>query len=376
MTATPEIAGRVRDAAARGIRLRVRGRGHWMAANRPVRADDTLSVRECTGIVAYVPGDFVMTARAGTPLAEIAGAAGAEGQWLPLDPHGGDDGSIGATVATASGGPLAAAFGAPRDHLLGIEFVTGEGDVVRGGGRVVKNVAGFDLVRLSTGAWGTLGIITEVTFRLRARPAEEETLALVTDEDAPALERLCAGLRALSTMPMACELVNGALAATLELPPAPTLVIRIGGNRELMRAQRDALAALDAGALRPVDDAVWRRLRLAEPEGHAAWRLSHRPSDFAATWRAAGQSLAAAGGRWMHGSVLRGVVRCGAPAGNVDRLTRALALPFDGARIGETLPASIWKSLPPAASDRLSHGVRAKFDPRGILNPGILGETA
>ena len=296
-------------------------------------------------------------------------------------PFGGDDGSIGATVATASSGPLATAFGTPRDHLLGIEFVTGTGDVVRGGGRVVKNVAGFDLVRLATGAWGTLGVITEVTVRLRALPAEQETLALATADDTAALDRLGAGLRALPTIPMACELVNGVLAGRLDLPPVPALLIRIGGNRELMRAQRTALAALGPGAFRRVDDIVWRRLRLAESVDDAVWRLSGRASNFPATWTAAREVLSAAGGTWMHGSPLRGTMRCGAagqPGGapGVERLERALTMPFAGARIGEILPAPVWASLPAAAEDRLSRGVRAAFDPHGILNPGIFGASA
>src|SRR5439155_9619738 len=102
------------------------------------------------GIVEYVPGDLTLTARAGTTLAEIRDATAAEQQWLALDPHGSDDGTIGATVATASAGPLATAFGTPRDLVLGVEFLTGGGALARGGGRVVKNVAGFDLVRLLT----------------------------------------------------------------------------------------------------------------------------------------------------------------------------------------------------------------------------------
>jgi glycolate oxidase FAD binding subunit len=351
-----------------------------MAANRPVDADETLSMRTCTGIVEYVPGDFVLTARAGTPLAEIADAAGTAGQWLPLDSFGDDDGSIGATVATASSGPLATGFGTPRDHLLGVEFVTGAGDVVRAGGRVVKNVAGFDLVRLATGAWGTLGVLTQVTVRLRARPERQETLALATDGQPETIERLGVALRALHPAPMACELINQELATRLDLPPAPTLLLRIGGNAESMRAQRAACAAISAGALHQIDGAAWPRLRMAASADDAVWRMSRSPSSFATTWTEARDALAVARGTWMHGSPLRGVVRCGAPgasdgAADVEPLMRALTTPFDGARIGEVLPAHAWSSLPSATMDRLSRGVRAAFDPRGILNPGILGAS-
>ncbi|OYV65412.1 MAG: hypothetical protein B7Z72_12300, partial [Gemmatimonadetes bacterium 21-71-4] len=265
---TRDIAALVRDAAATGTRLRVTARGTWPTANRPVTADALLSVTECTGIVDYVPGDLTLTARAGTPLADITRATRAHGQWLALDPYGGDAGSIGATVATASAGPHATAFGTPRDLLLGVEFVTGMGDIVRGGGRVVKNVAGFDLVRLTAGAWGTLGVITEVTVRLRALPDAHETLALGAADEPAAFDALATGLRGLATVPFACELVSGTLAARLGLPGAPTLLVRIAGNAESLRAQRDGLARLGAGAFRQVDDAVWPALRTAEsPDG-------------------------------------------------------------------------------------------------------------
>ncbi|MDE3151679.1 MAG: FAD-binding protein, partial [Gemmatimonadota bacterium] len=312
MTTARDVAEQVIEAAARGVRLRVRGQGRWLDANRPVAADAALSLADCAGIVEYVPGDFVITVRAGTTLAEIAAAAAPHGQWLPLDPFGGDEGTIGATVATASCGPHAGAFGPARDHVLGVEFVTGTGDIVRGGGRVVKNVAGFDLVRLVTGAWGTLGAITEVTLRLRARPAAAETLALGLDEDPARIDALWRALRALETAPLACELVNGALAERLELPGGSVLLVRIGGNAELMRAQRAALAEL--GALRDISELVWLRLRAADPARAWSWRLSRRPSAFADTWTAARRAVDASGGGWVCGSPARGVVRCAVPA--------------------------------------------------------------
>jgi glycolate dehydrogenase FAD-binding subunit len=373
------IANSVRRAAASGTRLRVRGRGGWLDANRPVAADAELPVEACRGIVEYVPGDLTLTARAGTTLGEIARAAREHGQWLALDPFGGDAGSIGATVATASYGPHAAAFGTPRDQLLGMEFVTGTGDVVRAGGRVVKNVAGFDLTRLVTGAWGTLGVITEVTVRLRALPMREESLAMPIEDWTPGLDDLGAQLRALTTTPLAAELLSAPLARRLALPERPILLLHIGGNTESVRAQRDAIAVL--GAATEVDPAIWNILRSAGAPGDAVWRLAHGPAGFARSWRDAAGRLAAFPGASMQGSPLRGVVRCAVPLDALERATpdallHALVRPAGGTIVAESLPAHAWSAIPSAVTDRLSRGVRAAFDPAGILNPGILGDAA
>jgi len=163
------IAAAVRDAAAERIPLRIVGRGSWLDAGAPVHAARTLAVGDDTGVVAYSPGDLCITARAGTTLGELGAALAEHDQWLALDPDGGAEGTIGATVATGSYGPSAALYGATRSQLLGVVAVTGSGEIIRPGGRVAKNVAGFDLTRLLTGSWGTLGIITEVTLRVRPR---------------------------------------------------------------------------------------------------------------------------------------------------------------------------------------------------------------
>src|SRR5438552_6449213 len=121
------LRDRVRDAADRRTPLRVVGRGTWLDAGRPVVANESVSTRDLTGITEYVPGDLTLTARAGTTLEEIRLATAAHDQWLALDPYGGDEGTLGATIATASAGPLSTSFGTPRDLMLGLEFVTGEG---------------------------------------------------------------------------------------------------------------------------------------------------------------------------------------------------------------------------------------------------------
>ena len=367
------VAERVRDAAGRREPLRITGGGSWLDAGRPVRATAALDLGALRGIVEYAPGDLTLTALAGTTLAELAAATRAEGQWLALDPAGGDRGSLGAAVATASSGPLAHSAGTPRDNVLGLEVVTGTGDVVRAGGRVVKNVAGFDLVRLNTGAWGTLGAITEVTVRLRALPAVDETVALALPGDPRALAALLAALREAPLQPLALELVSGALARHAGAGREALVLVRLGGNEELVRAQAATLRAL--GDVSPVATAAWDRLRESEPAGAITARVSAPPSRLAGLWLEASRAADDAGG-WAHGSVGRGIARLVLPpaAAAAEALGRARAAAH--AMVGERMPEATWRELAPSAvDDALSRGVRRAFDPHFLLNPGILGEA-
>ncbi|HEY0971444.1 MAG TPA: FAD-binding protein [Gemmatimonadales bacterium] len=369
-----DVQSAVREAAAASRRLRIVGRGGWLQAGRPVQADGALDVSALSGVVEYVPGDLTLTALAGTTLAELRAVARAEGQWLPLDPWGGDDGTLGATLATATAGPSSGALGLPRDLVLGVAFVTGTGELVRGGGRVVKNVAGFDLVRLTVGAWGTLGVITEATVRLRALPEVELTLALAAPGDPRALGEWLARLRRLALVPVALELVNGALAARLGVGDASTLLVRLAGNEAAVAAQRAALAG--HGDVAVVRDVVWDDLRVAEPGNAAVVRLSSRPAALAVC---AAEAVRIASSldepALAHASVARGVVRMMLPTTSTETLASALGAPPVGmSRILERLPAALWPRLAPSAvGDRLSPLVRRAFDPHHLLNPGILG---
>lgn len=369
-----ELAERVRAARDARTPLRVVGGGHWLDAGRPCAATETLDTAALTGVVEYEPGDLTLTVRAATTLDEIERVTRSEGQWLPLDPFGTLDGTLGATVATASTGPLASAYGTPRDHLLGCEFVTGTGDVVRAGGRVVKNVAGFDLVRLVTGAWGTLGALTEITVRLRALPEVDRTLAL--DSSADAAWRW---LRASEFTPLAAELLSPSLARALGVGAETTLLLRIGGNEALVRAASESVAAL--GSARNVERGAWRMLATAEPRAATVFRLSTLPSRIGALWERSSAIVERIGG-FAHATLQRGVVRCVIPLDDPSdeenaRLRGIIgSLRIDATCIVERLPAGLWPALiPPAAADALSRGVRDAFDPDRILNPGILGES-
>jgi glycolate oxidase FAD binding subunit len=365
----------VRDAIDRRSPIRIVGRGTWLGAGRPVSEAQPIALDALTGIVDYTPGDLTLTARAGTTLAEIAAATAAHGQWLALVPWGGDAGSLGATAATASAGPMSGATGTPRDIVLGLEAVTGVGDIVRGGGRVVKNVAGFDLTRLMIGAWGTLGVLTEISVRLRGLPETDATVALLAPGTTAALADLLTHLRSAHVTPLAVEIMSSGLARHLELGSEAVILARLAGNSEVVSAQRDALAQLGDVADVPAD--VWDRLRVAEPPDASVVRLSSPVARFAETWAAANR-LAAAGAGFAHASVLRAVARVVMP--HIDGVLPsatldALQASARDVRIFERLSPALWPALAPsAASDALSRGVRAAFDPHRLFNPGILGD--
>jgi glycolate oxidase FAD binding subunit len=379
---TAAVEDAIRAAADRREPLRIEGAGNWLDAGWPVAGTTPLSLADATGIVEYTPGDLTLTARAGTPLDEIARVTAAERQWLALDPFGPPTSTLGATIATASAGPLAHAFGTPRDNVLGLEAVTGDAEVVRTGGRVVKNVAGFDLTRLFTGSWGTLAVITEATVRLRALPEVEESWALIVDESPEELDALLTRLRFAPLEPLALELVSPSLASHLgvESGRVAALLIRLGGNEGSVRSQRELLRTLSEPVAAP--HGVWHALRECEPERAAVARFSAPPSRMAHTWSAARNASGASAQTFVHASVGRGIARCilsVAESGAAERLVDAAAR-FDGTVIFERLPADLWprtrseSATGESGTGRLARGIRSRFDPMNVLNPGILGE--
>jgi glycolate oxidase FAD binding subunit len=370
---TSTIQERVREAGAARTPLRIAGKSHWLSAGRPVLAAGKISVADHRGVVDYVPSDLTITVRAGTTLAELARFTGEHGQWLPLNPFGSDDGTIGATVATASSGPLAQGFGTIRDLVLGVEIVTGDAKIVRGGGRVVKNVAGFDLVRLMTGSWGTLGVITEVSLRLYALPAHRMTMAMDAPTDTRRLAQRLRSLLDAPILPFSLELVNEELARRLGLAPRPTILVEFGGNAAALSAQRDALVSIGPANEMPTD--VWEKMRATAVSDGMVVRISGLPAGLAERWERA-QSLGGDGeSAMMHASIGRGAVRCILSRELTDSaMDRLSASHADDTMIFENLPASQWAALAPSATaDRVSQSIKMAFDPLGILNPGILG---
>ena len=399
-----DVGGFVTDALALGMPLRIVGNGTWLDANRPVTAERALSMRECAGIVEYVPGDLVITVGAGATLAEIAAVTAEHRQWLALDPVGSDNGTIGATVATASSGPLALGVGTIRDLVLGLRVVSGTGALLRVGGRVVKNVAGFDLVRLSTGAYGTLGVLTQVSLRLHAQPARDHTYVIELPESNPSAMLTALGNRALSFQ--ALELLNPTAATRVGINSASPYiaVVRVMGNPARVHAQRDALSAL--GVIREVDPTVWSALR-AEDADSAVLRVTAAPTALNEAVDSVTRALAAAHitNAELRLTPYRGAVRvsvanamhadpipittlltalretCAVAVEHVDDAHRraSIASATTANRctiVGERLPNAAWSLIPPATVDPLSQRIRHAFDPRRILNRGIFGEPA
>lgn len=380
---TEAVVSAIKESGSNRTPLRIAGRSTWLDAGRPVRADKTLSLRDDSGVVSYVPGDLTLTVRAGTTLDEIGRVTGEHDQWLPLDPYGSNDGTIGATIATASAGPLASSFGFPRDLLLGLEFVNGRGDVVRGGGKVVKNVAGFDLSRLLTGSWGTLGVITEVTLRLYARPKVDRTFVVKLRGTEKQVTGLLRAFRGAPIAPFAMELLNATSARALSLDDNPVCLIRLGGNAAAVDAQIKAIATVVK--VDEVADAMWSQLRNLENGADDTIRIAALPVQFVAT--SAAMLKDEMPGIFSYVNIHRGVMRiftspqalrvaAGIPDGRTSVDLRVSSEnPGEGVVVYEKLPAEVWPIVSPTViSDSLSQGIKKAYDPHGILNPGILGD--
>jgi glycolate oxidase FAD binding subunit len=378
---TEAVIAALREGVANRTPVRIAGRSNWLTAGRPVKATSTLSLRDDSGVVSYVPGDLTLTIRAGTTLAEIGRITGEHDQWLPLDPFGSDDGTIGATIATASAGPLATSFGLPRDLLLGLEFVNGRGDAVRAGGKVVKNVAGFDLSRLLTGSWGTLGVITEVTVRLYARPKVDRTFAVSLGRGQKSTTELLHAVAISPLAPFALEVLNGAAAFSLGFGDIPTLLVRFGGNAPVVDIQLKAFSQL--ARTEEVEKSTWTAFRQMESDASSVIRISTLPNRFLG---AASNILADTEPRIVisinpHRGVMRLATRDGArePATAADAGI-SLDFPSDGHGVAtsvifEKLPQEVWPVVSPSvASDPLSRRIKNAYDPHNVLNPGILGD--
>jgi FAD/FMN-containing dehydrogenase len=240
----------LRTAASEGWRVGVVGGGHWCPMDAP--ADLLISPRRMDRIPLVSAADLVATAGAGTSWSHLRSSLAEHGVWLAADPPG-PERSVGSVIASGTSGPLAAGFGRLRDHLLGVTFVGGDGSIVHAGGRVVKNVAGYDLTKLAVGSYGAFGIITSATLRVRAVPRADRTLVTTGPRD----ELIDAALAVTDTglSPSALELFSGAE----DVGTRWTLAARLTG--------RDAEVAAAGATVRQATDVVWRDLGRDEAAG-------------------------------------------------------------------------------------------------------------
>src|SRR5215475_4021218 len=245
---TDEAAALLRAAAALGLTVVPRGSGrrqHW--GNPPVSCDLLVDTRRLDQVLEHAAGDQVLRVQAGVTLDELATKLATAGQRLALDPPGG--GSAGGVLATNAAGPLRYRYGAPRDLLIGITFVRADGTVARSGGKVVKNVAGYDLGKLFAGSFGTLGLITEATFRLHPLPEQSAWLTLERRDPESAAD----AVQAVSRSPLAPSSID------LHWPSvtAPIqLIVGLDGDRPSVRARAERLRALVGPAVLPGDGAA------------------------------------------------------------------------------------------------------------------------
>lgn len=276
-----ELAGVMKRATEEGLRVVPAGRASSLDGAGPRFARESgslvvVSAARLDRILHYEPADLVISAQAGIGLDALGSAVGEEGQWLPLDPPGArKGGSLGGLLAAGLAGPLEAGYGAARDQVLGLVLVTGDGRVLEVGGRVVKNVAGYDLTRLAVGSRGSLGVVASATVRLHPAPAADRTLVYRAER----AEELLSRARRLATAPV--------LPAALELMEAGSgsgaaLGARVLGSPEAVEASLELLeeAAGSPGERLEGDGSRSLFAEAAGWEGGAALLLllSHLPS--------------------------------------------------------------------------------------------------
>ncbi len=379
----------IREASVRREPLAIEGRGTKRGMLRPVQAARTLSTRNLVGVTLHAPQELIISARAGTPLPDLEAKLAEGGQGLIAEPPDlsallGSEGpqTLGGVVATNLSGPRRVAWGATRDHVMGVRAVNGAAELIRSGGRVLKNVTGLDLCKLIAGSHGTLAVLTEVT--LKVLPVAEQTGSVVLH--GLGATRAVAVLSAALGSPYG---VSGA--AWLPVAAAQRVPALAGrGDVALVRIEDFApsvdyrlgkltadLAAFGAAERLPHDAslAAWRAIRdavpLDAPAGDAVWRISVRPSAGPGVFEAIEQAGARAFMDWGGGLLWV----AGAPALH-DRVAAAAAAArgtWTLLRGPDTMRAAVEVVPPePAPLARITRRVKAAMDPHGILNPGRL----
>jgi glycolate oxidase FAD binding subunit len=390
-----EVEQAVRWAVAGGKALEVAGHGTKRAIGRAAQWDATLDLSGLSGVTLYEPAELVLSAKAGTPLAEIEALTAANRQELAFEPM--DYGPLLGTAAGSAtlGGVLAANLcgprrikaGAARDHFLGVNAVSGRGETFKSGGRVVKNVTGYDLCKLLAGSWGTLAVMTELTIKVLPRAETEETVLVFGLDDAAAGRAMAAALGSFADVSGAAHLpasvarriaevagANHAATAFRIEGVAPSVVHRKAVLEKLL-APLGKLGGLGETASR----ALWRAICDVAPfaaDGPSGERYVWRVSTAPLRGAEIGRALAEKAGAeilydWAGGLVWAAVPQTDDAAASLVRATVAAAgghATLIRAPAAVRAAVAIFEPQAPALA-ALTKRVREGFDPRGVLNP-------
>ncbi len=392
-----ELAGLVAWAAADSVPLEIMGSGSKRGLGHAVAADHGLDMAQCTGIVDYEPAELVLTAEAGTTLSMIERHLGEANQQMAFEPpdygpllgHPAATATIGGTIAANLSGPRRVSAGAARDHALGLEAVTGRGEVIRVGGRVMKNVTGYDVTRLMCGSWGTLAVITRLSLKVLPAPEKTRTLlvtGLTSGAGCRVMDAVLASPHAVSAAAwLPADMATRSAVGDVSSSGRAITAVRIEGPPASVLARLDGLRSMLAGhgdmeELHGRHSAMfWKEVRdvaaFVEPES-AVMRLSVPPASGAV---ACDRVTAAGGAAFLDWG--GGLVWCAfTPSPATAAAVRDIATDLDGhatlIRADEELKATVPVFHPqPAARRDLTRRIRDGFDPRGILNPGRMGTT-
>ena len=390
-----EVLSAIQWAAAEEQPLEIVGHGSKRAIGRPLQAAHTLDLSRLTGVTLYEPEELVLSAKAGTTRAEIEAMLATKNQELAFEPIdygpllGGErgKGTIGGVLAANLSGPRRIKAGAARDHILGVHAVSGRGEAFKSGGRVVKNVTGYDLSKGLAGSWGTLAVVTDLTFKVRPAVESETTLAVrgLTDGDAARAMALAMGSSAEASGAAHLPYAVAARVAGGTLGNDPATLLRVEGFGPSVTARIEHLKTLlsSAGPIEEIERdrsrEIWRDVRDAVPFADGSekpvWRVSLAPSEGHKFVYALRMGAAAEAFYDWQGGLVWLKMDADPEAEAVRRLVRAHG--GGHATLVRAAPA-VRASIPVfepqnGALAALSARLKGEFDPRGILNPGRMG---
>ncbi|HEX3937510.1 MAG TPA: FAD-binding protein [Xanthobacteraceae bacterium] len=391
-----DVEQAIQWALGNGKTFEVAGRGTKRGIGRAAQWGATLDLSALVGVTLYEPEELVLSAKAGTPLTEIEALLASRKQQLAFEPIdyavllGGETGAgtIGGTIAANLSGPRRIKAGAARDHFLGFSAVSGRGETFKSGGRVVKNVTGYDLCKLIAGSWGTLAAMTDVTIKTLPRAETEETVLVLGAQDDAAIKIMAAAMGSFADVSAAAHLPAAAAARIAETASAQAAVtaLRLEGVAPSVAQRKGILQNLLAafGSLGTLDEvtsrALWRAIRDVTPfaangplGARDLWRISTAPTQ--------GAKLAEELTRTTQAELVYdwagGLIWAAMPAAddaNTTAVHTALAKHGGHATLVRA-PAAVRAKVavftpqePVLAA--LSRRVRDGFDPHGVLNPG------